>query len=119
MIIQFFFKFHNFSMHGTLFSDFPGFPWFPELVGTLRARLILTYDGTELYSLSLTAYWSLYVVMFMKFYLIKIGLHPAIPDAGTTKGQTDTHSISPFLLDEVFLLKILYYFRYFCVSSSI
>ena len=22
-------------MHGIYFSDFPGFPWFPELVGTL------------------------------------------------------------------------------------
>ena len=35
MIIQVFFRFHEFSMHGTFFSDFPGFPWFPELVGTL------------------------------------------------------------------------------------
>ena len=26
MIIQVFFKFHDFSMHGTFFSDFPGFP---------------------------------------------------------------------------------------------
>ena len=32
IIIQVIFKFHDFSMHGTLFSDFPGFP---ELVGTL------------------------------------------------------------------------------------
>ena len=32
-----------FSMHGTFFRDFPGFPWFPELVGTLN-----TYkEGTE------------------------------------------------------------------------
>ena len=36
MIIQVFFKFHDFSMHGTFFSGFPGFPWFPELVGTLH-----------------------------------------------------------------------------------
>ena len=35
MIIQVFIKFHDFSMYGTLFGDFPGFPWFPELVGTL------------------------------------------------------------------------------------
>ena len=35
MITQGFFKFHDFSMHVTIFSDFPGFPWFPELVGTL------------------------------------------------------------------------------------
>ena len=32
MIFQFFFKFHDFSMHGTFFCDFPGFP---VLVGTL------------------------------------------------------------------------------------
>ena len=30
-----FFKFHDFSMHGTFLCGFPGFPWFPELVGTL------------------------------------------------------------------------------------
>ena len=35
MIIQVFFKFHDFSMHETFISDFPGFPWFPELVGNL------------------------------------------------------------------------------------
>ena len=34
-----FFKFHDFSMHGTYFSVFPGFPWFPELVGTLSLPL--------------------------------------------------------------------------------
>ena len=34
---SFFFKFNDFSMHGTVFGDFPGFPWFPELVGTLQA----------------------------------------------------------------------------------
>ena len=28
-----FFKFHDFSMHGFL-RNFPGFQWFPELVGT-------------------------------------------------------------------------------------
>ena len=38
MIIQGFFKFHEISMHGTFFSDFPGFPLFPELVGTLFIR---------------------------------------------------------------------------------
>ena len=25
----------GFSMHGTFLGDFPGFPWFPELMGTL------------------------------------------------------------------------------------
>ena len=34
-MIQFFLKFHDFFMHRTFFSDFPGFPRFPELVGTL------------------------------------------------------------------------------------
>ena len=37
MIIQGFFQFHDFSMHGTFFGDFPGFQWFPELVGTLHS----------------------------------------------------------------------------------
>ena len=31
------FKFHDFSMHGTFFCDFPGFPGFPVLVGTLSS----------------------------------------------------------------------------------
>ena len=40
MIIQLFFKFHDFSMHGAFFLDFPGLPYFPELVGTLFVNLL-------------------------------------------------------------------------------
>ena len=35
MIIQGFFKFMIFPCMELFFSDFQGFPWFPELVGTL------------------------------------------------------------------------------------
>ena len=45
MIIQVFFKFNDFSMHGTFFSDFPGFPRFPELAGTLLLGLGLSVKG--------------------------------------------------------------------------
>ena len=35
MIIEFFFQFHDFFHALNIFSDFPGFLWFPELVGIL------------------------------------------------------------------------------------
>ena len=35
-------------MHGTFYCDFPGFPGFPVLVGTLNWRLLATMDYTEL-----------------------------------------------------------------------
>ena len=45
-----FFKFHDLSMYGTLFSDFPGFPWDPELVGTLllvtTCHLLITFANS-------------------------------------------------------------------------
>ena len=42
-----FLKFHGFSMHGIYFSDFPGFPWFPELVGTLMFILATDWCGVN------------------------------------------------------------------------
>ena len=41
VIIQAFFKFHDFSMHGTFFSEFPGFPELVEPCNTLMADLCL------------------------------------------------------------------------------
>ena len=43
MIIQVFSKFHEFSIDGHFFSDIPGFPWFPELVGTLYIIILLSF----------------------------------------------------------------------------
>ena len=37
-----FLKFHDFSMQGTFFSDFSGFPLFPELMETLINKLLHT-----------------------------------------------------------------------------
>ena len=31
-------------MHGTFFGDFPGLPWFPELVGTLILEIQAQLD---------------------------------------------------------------------------
>ena len=45
MNIQGFFKFHDFSMHGIFYSDFPGFLWFPELVGTLILASLCKIQG--------------------------------------------------------------------------
>ena len=47
MIFQFFFKFHDFSIHGTYFCDFPGFPGIPVLVGTLSDGMKKSADGTK------------------------------------------------------------------------
>ena len=35
-------------MHGTFFGDFPGFPLFPELVGTLTGTLKNSGDRVEM-----------------------------------------------------------------------
>ena len=36
-------------MHGTFFCDFPGFPGFPVLVGTLQFVIVIFPDHTHYY----------------------------------------------------------------------
>ena len=49
MIIQVLYKFHDFSLPGTLFSDIPGFPGFPELVGALY-YIHVGWHNTEVFN---------------------------------------------------------------------
>ena len=80
MIIQVFFKFHDFSMHGTLFCDFPGFPWFPELVGTLCNRQYLEHKVVitlqSLYNAMLGVHWIGLVISEIMFVCF-VSLHPS------------------------------------------
>ena len=46
IIIQVFFKFYDFSMHGTFFGDFPRFP---ELVQTLYNLLVTVKEATLIF----------------------------------------------------------------------